>query len=79
MGVVSLTMGNSFFPFVHRRRRDPQKLGQGFLGQSLAVPAGADDFVDFHEAPSFGSIITEGQRRRNGGVRQKKDKKLTPG
>ena len=67
------------FPFVHRRSGDPQKLGQGLLRQSLGCAAGADDFVDFHKAPSFGSIITEGHRRRNGGVRQKKGKKITPG
>ena len=46
--VVSLTLGNSFFPFVDSRRRYSQIFCRLFLGQLQFFSSCSDNFIDFH-------------------------------
>ena len=59
--VVSLTLGNSFFPFIHSRGGHSQTLGQLFLGQMFCQPPFPNDRMDLHghfpPVASFSALI----------------------
>ena len=47
-GVVSLTMGNSVFPFAHRLEGDAEVLGEHLLGDIFTFAEGFYLFPDFY-------------------------------
>ncbi len=51
--VVSLTLGNSFFPFVDSRSTNPKKLCYLFLCEIFFKSSLFDDFMHFHISFSF--------------------------
>ena len=51
-------IGVALFPFVHRRRRHPQVVGNLLLGQSCGLPTGFDLFTQLHPGvPPFTSMF----------------------
>lgn len=64
---ISLTLGNTFFPFVHGRGRYAQKVRDLFLRQGQRFALFPDDLVDFHERPSFVLLCFYDTSARAGG------------
>lgn len=50
---ISLTLGNSLLPLIHRRSGHPQISGHLFLGQGQGLAFFPDDLIDFHSSSPF--------------------------